>query len=274
MDMQDYIAQLSSAPPTDAMTQALRRKQSLGELGMVTGDEALSKVGASMVDSAGSEAWRNQQTDSNRQAVLGRALEAQADRASRESEGSKNRAAEFAIAKIRAAQAGGLSVKDVMRYRQALGRDLNRAGLPETNSAIAGVQKAIDELGPGVTDFPGVGVLGQWNQGQKARSFRLKLAPLRNIVLRDRSGAAVTDQEFERFKEELLGEKWLASDKDFKDAWEGLKSRIKAHEDAIVSSYDPEIVDLYYGEERAPKDEGENFSTMSDEELRKIAGGK
>jgi hypothetical protein len=53
-------------------------------------------------------------------------------------------------------------------------------------------------------DIPGVGPLGQFNiYGDAAKEVQSTLSSLQNIVLKDRSGAAVTIPEFDRLKQEL-----------------------------------------------------------------------
>lgn len=256
--MDEYL-QLNA--PMNPMSAALRRRQSAGDLGMLTGDPVLSRLGAQLGESAGSEAWREAQTEMQRRGVLSRALADRDDRAARSAEantqreflaeqGNLNRGLELAVARLRAEQGvGGVSMKDMLRYRRDLSRDLEKAGLPESEKSISQVDKLLEKYPSG--DIPGVGPLGRWSQGERAREIRGTQAAISNILLRARSGAAVTEPEFERFSKELLGDGWLKNDTDFRRSWADLKARISEKKENIMRGYDPEIVSLFEEEQEA-----------------------
>jgi hypothetical protein len=71
--------ELYNINPT-VMSKALRRKQQMGTLGMLSGDPVLAPLGENLGEQAGSEAWRDTQEGMQRRGVLARALEEKADR--------------------------------------------------------------------------------------------------------------------------------------------------------------------------------------------------
>lgn len=133
--------------------------------------------------------------------------------------------------------------KEDRRYRQALSRDLTKAGIPEMNKGIDIVDQALVKYEG--ENLPGFGA-GKFSPSDEARALRGKLSGIENVLLKARSGAAVTDQEYERFRKELLGEGWLASDADFRRSWADLKAKIVAAEEGILWGY-PELQEAYYG---------------------------
>jgi hypothetical protein len=72
-----------------------------------------------------------------------------------------------------------------------------------TLSALDNVENLIGKYTTKGKDIPGMGPVGQLSYTDDAKEVRSTLASLQNIILRDRSGAAVTVPEFDRLKQEL-----------------------------------------------------------------------
>ena len=242
------------APPTGpeqtaGMAKKLRGQSDLGMLGMLSGNQQLGGVGKSLYSGAqtkgeGLQKTRQQEAQRNmlnemygNQDERSRIQMTETERHNRMMEANNRFKAE------QASNESGISQKDMMRYRKDLGRDIVKSEIPAIKSAMEGVNTALAEYGPDA-DLPGIGA-GKYWKGEEARDFRNKLAPIENILLKARSGAAVTEQEYQRFRRELLGEGVFASDKNFRDAWARLQNQIAAKEKSIYQGYDPAVVDYY-----------------------------
>lgn len=135
---------------------------------------------------------------------------------------------------------------DVLKY----GADL--AGVSELQ---AGIEQADRALAPHLAkggDIPGVGgwanspgfigtVAAKLEGGSDVRNA---LAPVRNLILKARSGGAVTPQEADRLLNEF-GQVMGANDADFVRAWSNFKSRHGALLNGIAAKYSTEAVDEY-----------------------------
>lgn len=267
---------------TQRIAQQLRRNAEFGLLGQITGDRVLAPAGQSMRQGSFDQAKQLQQQRQfgldysqkdrlqrerldfeGRQNVLNRTLRKQLQDDLIQHQRGAYTPLEVGeggayiptnpytgdtrpeIGRERAATGtgiGGLSGKDLLRYTRDLSRDLEQAKLPEIDPAVAQVDEALAPYAEG--NIPGVGA-GKYSPGSEARAMRNAIAPIRNILLLARSGAAVTEQEYERFKQELLGEGMLASDEDFRRAWEDLKLRIDSRRRNIFKGYHPAVVDFY-----------------------------
>lgn len=125
---------------------------------------------------------------------------------------------------------------------QQLGRDLEKANLPSTIPVIENAAKITPEL-------------AGWLTGEKALlpdrvvpaevvKARQDLAKLFNITLKDRSGAAVTNQELERLKEEF-GKGLLRTPKSLIDAISTARSIVEKHYQNIAATHGPEALKAY-----------------------------
>ncbi len=261
--MADLFEMMIGAPPsgpeeTRAAAKQLRRQQRQAMLGMSTGDAVMGQTGKLAYDQVQNQLQGLQQSRQN--AI---ATQTQQDRwdttdqqlADQRAQTQKNweermgfdrdkleqgNALKLAVQQMKSQQTG----KEQRRYRQALSRDLTKAGIPEMNRSIAIVDEALKPYAG--KNLPGFGS-GKYDPSDEARALRGKLSGVENVLLKARSGAAVTEPEYERFRKELLGEGILATDADFRRSWADLKAKIAAAEDGIVRGYDPDVVALYYG---------------------------
>jgi hypothetical protein len=102
----------------------------------------------------------------------------------------------------------------------------------------------------------------QWIQGGAARqSIAAGLAPraeqigetistLQNIMLRERSGAAVTDQEFQRLRGEL-GSNWWSSPDSLRRAVARMRATNEAIQEGLGAEYGLEVVEAYEANRQA-----------------------
>src|SRR5690606_17403415 len=96
----------------------------------------------------------------------------------------------------------------------------------------------------------------QWMQGGAARqSIADRMSPraaqigqavsaLQNVLLKERSGAAVTDTELARLNNEI-GVNWWSSPSAMRAAINRMHESSAAIGDAMAAEYDPEVVERY-----------------------------
>lgn len=96
---------------------------------------------------------------------------------------------------------------DFARQRQAtaLASSLEKSGVPQADQILSQIEGIMGKYKPG--DLPGYGrvqgLLPNAMLPEDAQQLRQAVAALANVQLKQRSGAAVTDQEMNRFKQEL-----------------------------------------------------------------------
>jgi hypothetical protein len=107
----------------------------------------------------------------------------------------------------------------------------------------------------------------QWLQGGAARqSIAAGIAPraeqvgqaiaeLQDIMLRDRSGAAVTDQEFQRLRSEL-GTNWWSSPESLRRAIGRMRATNQAIQEGLGAAYGIDVVDAYEANRQALRNRG------------------
>jgi hypothetical protein len=158
-----------------------------------------------------------------------------------------------------------------------------------TLTALDAVEDLIGKYVSKGKDIPGIGPLGRYSYGKDAKEVESTLASLQNIILKDRSGAAVTVPEFERLKKEL-STTYYNQDEDLVKSLVRLRQVVNQHLTSQLGGFNPEDVDSYIksgGVEIKPspllsakprtektgverRTEGKKALTISD--LKKIAG--
>lgn len=112
--------------------------------------------------------------------------------------------------------------KDTNRYSN----ELEKSGIPAAVSNLEEVEKKIGTKG----DIPGYGMVdGMMHDvlaGQDGRDVRQSVAALFNTVLKDRSGAAVTDPELERLKKEF-GDGTMKTEADLRNGVAKYRARLE-----------------------------------------------
>jgi hypothetical protein len=93
----------------------------------------------------------------------------------------------------------------VQRQAVALGTQLEKSGIPQADQVLNTIESIVSKYPPG--QLPGYGkiqgLLPSAALNEDGQKLRQAVAALANINLKQRSGAAVTDQEYARFKQEL-----------------------------------------------------------------------
>ena len=125
--------------------------------------------------------------------------------------------------------------RKVTRYSETL----QKHGIPEFEDSLANLEGVFAEYDKGKVPGVGkaVGMLPAWMQGQEAERVNQAIAEVKNVLLKARSGAAVTDSELRRFVEEL-GTGGLRSEETVRLAVERIRKRfndVKANAAAGVS---------------------------------------
>ena len=126
----------------------------------------------------------------------------------------------------------------------AFSKELDKTNIPQFESLLSDIEADIAKS----KDIPGYGgVMGNlptFLQSEEGRALRQKIATLRNLTLKDRSGAAVTNQELERLLEEL-GTGMLKTDADLKRGLSGVRKNLDAVKQNVVAGVDDATLTEY-----------------------------
>jgi len=132
--------------------------------------------------------------------------------------------------------------KSVTKFSQTL----EKAGVPEFEQALQTAENTIKNYKSGT--LPGYGrILGSVpgfalsNEGQAVRA---DLAQAANVLLKSRSGAAVTDQEMKRFLQEV-GTGGGMSEETLRRGWANLRKSFDAKKSGILAGVDDATLDAY-----------------------------
>ncbi len=109
-------------------------------------------------------------------------------------------------------------------------------------NAITMLNDAAGKIGgiDGKGNIPGYGATGKtpsFTLSPEGKDVRTSLAGLRNIILKDRSGAAVSNQEFDRLKEEIGGGLW-STDADLRSKLKRMGEIVAQHAKNIDATFD------------------------------------
>ena len=104
--------------------------------------------------------------------------------------------------------AGLAQDKDTDNRQQKLSTQMIKNGVPEIESALVEFEGLAAKY---KNDLPGIGI-DKWLLSKDAKDMKSAFAQVRNMVLKERSGAAVTNPEFQRLKEEIEGAMYTTDD--------------------------------------------------------------
>jgi hypothetical protein len=142
----------------------------------------------------------------------------------------------------------GLSQKDLAKARWQYGKALDATGLPALEQGVGDVNKVLAPYEgkniPGI--FPGRGFVPGLAMGEEGRTVNTAIQGVRNILLKARSGGAVTEDEGKRLEDELFGVG--ATDKSFREGWQFLQNKISAQRNSLDAGAGQDIVDSYRSE--------------------------
>jgi len=129
---------------------------------------------------------------------------------------------------------------------EGLSKRLDSSGLSELDSVIGNIQQNINLSGH--EDIPGAGLTGSlpdFMVSRKGQDVRQAVQGLHNILLKARSGGAVTPQEAERYRDELG---FGTSKKNDEQLRQGIKNTINflaSKKRGIIAGYRPDAVQKY-----------------------------
>ena len=122
-----------------------------------------------------------------------------------------------------------------------LSEQMTKYNIPTMERNLLVMEDLIQEFGG---DLPGINILETYDPREPAKRVQAAYAKLRNIVLKERSGAAVTVPEFERLKLEIQGATFV-TDKDI-IRWVGtIRDAVEANKKGIFAGYTKDVKDLY-----------------------------
>lgn len=281
-DIFDEILGDENAVDPATLIKQLRRERQLGQLGELSGDRVISPMGQRMQAGAienatglrnarralqaqrDTSAYRDRTLDLQEASEKGRREDSAAQRSLMMSLHEMDNKARLEAARIRAQKMQGLSQAQQLvqqRFDQSqqaqLANRLSTSKLGDISAALKLASGVLDEYPegeiPGVggvenirsggigtlaTHIPGIG------SGKAGRDVQAKLAPLQNIMLMIRSGAAVTDPELQR----SLVEAGLTKFSTDEDLRKGLPNILKIYKQSVnnlLAGYHPRIVDEY-----------------------------
>lgn len=126
----------------------------------------------------------------------------------------------------------------------AFATQLDKTNVPQFESLLGDIEADIAKF----KDIPGYGgIMGNlpiFLQSEEGKALRQKIATLRNLTLKDRSGAAVTNQELTRLLEEL-GTGMFKSDADLKRGLSGVRKNLDAVKQNVVAGIDDDTLTEY-----------------------------
>ncbi len=135
--------------------------------------------------------------------------------------------------------------KKLQADTQRLQGALEKANLPQADTVLADVESIINNKPDSLEYVSGPkSVLPDWMAGKDATDARQAFAKLFNITLKDRSGAAVTNQELERLKKEF-GSGAFKTSEQIKNAVEKARGIINNHYASVAAGFGPEALKGY-----------------------------
>lgn len=156
-------------------------------------------------------------------------------------------AATAAKAEAKGAAAADKSSKELDKYVDKYKTDLEKTAIPQFDEALS-VAEAVLTKYPAGKDIPGFGRFDGMlhnallsTDGQMARSDMQAAA---NVLLKARSGAAVTDGEAKRFLLEIASGAGM-SEVALRNGWKHVRGIFEKQKQNITSGYAPEIHDAY-----------------------------
>jgi len=137
--------------------------------------------------------------------------------------------------------------KEDVRYiegrQQDLSEQLGGANIPSLETAISEMEGLIDEFQG--RNLPGINPAEKLMMDEDSKRVRSAFARLQNTVLKERSGAAVTNPEFERLQEEIRGA-IAPTDKDIIRWTARLREEIEADKQNIFAGYGESVHQSYW----------------------------
>ena len=119
---------------------------------------------------------------------------------------------------------------------------LEKSSIKEADEALRSLELTIADLakkGEG-GNLPGIGVIeGRVYTGTQGKNLRAQLAAFSNIRLKVRSGAAVTESEFNRFQEELAGGQTTMDETALLATLNKARAELEKEKVKLINQFDP-----------------------------------
>lgn len=130
-----------------------------------------------------------------------------------------------------------------------LGKDLEKAGIPEFHQALSTVESTLGKFKQG--ELPGfgrmAGLVPSFMEDDQTQMVRSDMQAAANILLKSRSGAAVTESESVRFLQEVAAGKGM-SEAALRNGWNNVRRNFNARVKNFSASYGSDVMDNYVGQ--------------------------
>lgn len=130
---------------------------------------------------------------------------------------------------------------------------METAAVPQFDSALSLVEGTLSKYKPG--ELPGFGRVEGWVPGvlatDKQQAVRADMQQAANILLKARSGAAVTDGEMRRFLMEV-GSGSGMDEKTLRKGWENIRQTFNAQKNNLLSGVDDAVLGEYNSRSQSP----------------------
>jgi hypothetical protein len=193
---------------------------------------------------------RAQQRGMAKERALQQATLAQERQAASAREGEANRTLRWAIAQLNAGKTSTSAELKLGRDRdtslQKYSASLEKAGVPEFGEALNIVEGTLAGFKNG--ELPGFGrvegLVPDWAASNKMQDVRSSMQQAANILLKSRSGAAVTESEMRRFLTEVAQGKGM-DESTLRRGWARVRQTFNEKVRNLTTSIPPELHDEY-----------------------------
>lgn len=133
---------------------------------------------------------------------------------------------------------------DIQKYSSFLDKE----SVPEFGAALDIVERTLGRYEPGKLPAYGrvVSAVPEWALDNEGQIIRGDMAGAANILLKARSGAAVTEPEMRRFLQEVGSGKGMSEEK-FRNGWKNIRESFDAKRHSIAASVSPEVHQEFIG---------------------------
>ena len=247
--MEILLKQKRDEAAMEAMSSGLRRQKDVSNIAMLSGDRLLGNFGQGLAGDVDTQLKLKMVSDekaTQRDMTQGYYDQMGAHQGNVLKETIKHNRAMEEAARIKQAEAMTASDKALIRGVTDLSKRLEKAQIPDLRAGVSAID---EELAPYIQaggELPGIGYLSNVGPAftKDGRRMQARVAKIRNMILKARSGGAVTPSEADRLLQEFaLGA--FNSDEEFLASWADFKDSLAQGERNIYAGYDPIIVDQY-----------------------------
>lgn len=266
-------ALLGSAPTAadiPAIADALRRRRTLGQIGIASGLPNLASVGKGLTDEAdqqGQDLQMTRQRDNNLQEAKDRSAQQNTqfgltlgeDTRAHKADEALRRAeieAQLEIARNKVLDGNpnveARNMRSIESQMQAYSQRLDKDSIPQLETAMKAFQDAVAPYAAKGKGIPGMGGLENFPIVAKAHGLISpdaadiygKLSSVRNIILHSRFGARLTQAEINRLMEEMGGNV-MYSEKNDLSLYGNLVNQLEAQKKSLASGLDRGAIAAY-----------------------------